>query len=274
MNQFKKILNSIRLGQNEKISNEKVLKSKFPTPKNGNEVIVNFLGMELVKILNGTYRTCWLDDYGIPRNLEIILTKDFYIGRTPVTQKQFYDVMNPKIQRDVSEVLPKVNLDWHASTDFIYKLNELERTKGGKYVYSLPTEAEWEYAYRAGSDTKFFWGDDENQIDEYAWWHFNSNHQLNPVGLKEPNVYGLYDMAGNIWEWCENAYTHTNTLEEQSENDYETIINPKTYNSNFKSLRGGSWLEFRHSLFAAFMRGYSEPDISDGCRGFRVVAHI
>ena len=95
------------------------------------------------------------------------------------------------------ETVSWVDVQW-----FIRKLNGLE----GKDKYRLPTEAEWEYACRAGSNTRFCFGDDDGKLGQYAWYDSNSGSKTQPVGKKKPNDWGLYDMHGNVWEWCEDYY--------------------------------------------------------------------
>ena len=105
--------------------------------------------------------------------------------------------------------------------------------------YRLPTEAEWEYACRAGSNDMYFFGDDENDLEEYAWYWDNSNDQTQPAGKKEPNKFGLYDMLGNVWEYCSDIYdAEYYTQAEKS----GTPVDPKGPDKEGKPvLRGGSW---------------------------------
>jgi formylglycine-generating enzyme required for sulfatase activity len=138
------------------------------------------------------------DDEGPVHEVEI--TKPFYMGIYEVTQAQYGAVMgsNPSqfkgMDRPV-ENLTKANID-----EFIERLNTM-----GIGKFRLPTEAEWEYACRAGTRTRFPWGDDPSYslLDEYAWWNDTVTH---PVGQKKPNPWGLYDMHGNVWEMCVDTY--------------------------------------------------------------------
>ena len=95
-------------------------------------------------------------------------------------------------------------VSWDDCQQFLGKLNAKVGTGAGKFA--LPTEAQWEYACRAGSTTRYCFGDDESQLGEYAWYDANSDSKTHPVGEKKPNAWGLYDMHGNVLEWCEDWY--------------------------------------------------------------------
>ena len=124
---------------------------------------------------------------------------DFYIGKYVVTQKQWQDVMGNNPSEPVGDDYPVVNVSWEDAQAFVKKLS-----KDTGETYRLPTEAEWEYACRAGSTTKFFFGDDTTKLVDYGWCKRNSDGKLHPVGQRKPNAWGLYDMVGNTWEWCED----------------------------------------------------------------------
>ena len=129
---------------------------------------------------------------------QVTISKPFYLQTTPITQKQWDVVMGNNDSEFKGENLPVDSESWNDVQEYIQKLNEL----AGGVRYRLPTEAEWEYACRAGSNGKYCFGDDETMLGEYAWYMTNSNKQTHPVGLKRPNAWGLYDMHGNVFEWC------------------------------------------------------------------------
>ncbi|OQY59787.1 MAG: hypothetical protein B6245_04790 [Desulfobacteraceae bacterium 4572_88] len=172
------------------------------------QIITNTLGMRFVYIPAGTFMMGSPEDEAGRYNNEVLhqvtLTKTFLMQTTPVTQWQWKAVMgkNPSHFKDGGNDCPVENVLWEDAQQFIKKLNEHE----GKTLYRLPTEAEWEYACRAGSSTRFCFGDDENRLSEYAWYDGNSGGKTHPVGQKKPNAWGLYDMHGNVWEWCQDWF--------------------------------------------------------------------
>lgn len=154
----------------------------------GSEVLFEFC-----PILAGTVR---IGENTVKNN------QDFYLGKYPVTQKQWEAVMGNNPSHFRGEILPVETISWDDVQTFIQKLNALS----GKQLYRLPTQFEWEYACRAGSRSAYFFGDDEYRLDKYAWYSANSNETTHPVGQKKPNPWGLYDMPGNVWEWTDSFW--------------------------------------------------------------------
>lgn len=190
----------------------------------------------------------------------------FYMGSTEVTQLQYYKVMGKNPSEFLTDELdydsrhnPVDNVTWDDANAFVKRLNKMENTD----KYRLPTEAEWEYAARAGTKTKWSFGDDELLIGDYAWYALNSGDQTHPVGKKQPNPWGLYDMHGNVWEWCQDWYV----------DNYDST--PTDGSANFsgpkeqKVLRGGSWIYFAQDARSA-IRSYDDRSAHYVIVGFRV----
>jgi len=169
---------------------------------------------------------------------KVTISKPFYLQTTEVTQGQWREIMgtNPSRFKDCGNDCPVDQVSWNDAQKFIGKLNQMEGTD----KYRLPTEAEWEYACRAGSTTAFANGDitetwcgyDPN-LDQMGWYCGNSDSKTHAVAQKKPNARGLYDMHGNVWEWCEDWY-----------GDYPTghVTDPKGPSSGTdRVFRGGSW---------------------------------
>jgi len=156
------------------------------------------------------------------------ITKPFYIGIYPVTQAEYEAIMGTNPSCFEGDDRPVEMVTWHDAKEFCRKLSEKE----GR-TYRLPTEAEWEYACRAGTTTEYYWGDRVD--DAYLWYRDNSDGQTHPVGQRVPNPWGLFDMSGNVWEWCEDQY----------DRNYH-IISPETDpmgppRGSRRVARGGCW---------------------------------
>lgn len=162
---------------------------------------------------------------------QVTLTKGFWMSTYEITQAQWDAVMEDDPSTFPGANLPVESMSWFSAKDFVAAMN----AKANGDAYRLPTEAEWEYAYRAGTTTRFYWGADkhETQIGNYAWYVGNTNFQTYPVGQKLPNPWGLYDIAGNVAEWCEDWY---------SEYPAGPVTDPvATSDSDNRVVRGGGW---------------------------------
>ena len=187
----------------------------------------------------------------------------FAIGKYSVTQAQYEAVMgtNPsRFQNNPQNPVEKIS--WNDAQAFCRKLSQIT----GK-TYRLPTEAEWEYACRAGTTTRFYFGDDANQLGDYAWYYGNSQGTTHPVGQKKPNAWGLYDMSGNVWEWCEDDW-HDNYIGAPTDGS-AWITNNNDNDYDYRIPRGGSWYNIPNLCRSAF-RNYNYRRLFFNV-GFRVV---
>ena len=183
---------------------------------------------------------------------EITLTKGFWMMETEVTQKQWKAVMGSLPDCGFKgDNLPVERVSWNDCQEFCEKCSAL-----GLPV-QLPTEAQWEYACRAGSTGAY-----AGNLDEMAWYGSNSGSKTHPVGTKKANAWGLYDMHGNVWEWCQDWY-----------GDYPSgsVTDPTgPSNGSSRVYRGGSWLNFAWICRSAF-RGSLDPGLQSNDLGFRCV---
>jgi formylglycine-generating enzyme required for sulfatase activity len=189
----------------------KSLPNAMPNLGETRQTLTNSIGMKLALIPKGTFMM------GSPESEDplatserplhsVTISKDYYLGAYEVTQAQYERIMgkNPSRFKGVNNPVEKVS--YVDAIAFCKKLSELPEEKSAGRVYRLPTEAEWEYTCRAGSTSRFGFGDSESQLGSYGWFNGNSNLTTHPVGEKLPNAWGLYDMHGNVWEWCSDWY--------------------------------------------------------------------
>ncbi|HVV70581.1 MAG TPA: formylglycine-generating enzyme family protein, partial [Verrucomicrobiae bacterium] len=200
---------------------------------------------------------------------QVTIPKGFWMSRCEVTQAEYQRVMGINPSNATGDAnRPVERVSWFDAVEYCKRLtDEAERTGRlpENYVYRLPTEAEWEYACRAGTSTRFSFGEDKNgtQLVDYAWFTRNSDSVTHPVGTRKPNPWGLYDMHGNVWEWCLDRWddvlpggTVTNRITRAS--------------GSLRVARGGSWLYEPKACRSANRDDYS-PFNRCSDVGFRVV---
>ncbi len=197
-----------------------------------------------------------------PRH-KITIANEFYMSKYPVTQSQWEAVMgNNPSTFDRNPNHPVETVSWDDCQQFLEKINGM-----GMGKFRLPSEAEWEYACRAGTKTRFYWGDDldEKEIRDYAWYWMNIPVQTHEVGKKIPNAFGLCDMSGNVWEWCEDDW-HDNYKGAPTDGSV-WIEKPR---GSSRVFRGGSWNYFPGGCRSA-LRFRDRPGIRISNLGFRVI---
>jgi len=261
------------------------VKPPDPAPLPPGDTITNTIGMKLKLIKPGAFKMGSpdsdkdaSDDEKPQHNVEI--TRPFYLGVYPVTKGQFAAFAKDDGYRTEAETAafdytwrnppgglllftytqtdndPVVYVSWNDAAKFCEWLSKKE----GK-TYELPTEAEWEYACRAGTTTPYSFPDPKD-LGDYAWYNGNSGLHTHPVGEKKPNPWGLYDMQGNVWQWCADW---------RGPYDKNDIKDPKSKGSaNGHSGRGGSWSSVPRFCRSANRGGYG-PDLHPVSDGFRVV---
>ena len=227
-----------------------------------------------------------------PELLPVTLTRSFEIQTTEVTQDQFYSALGyrPSYFSSCGETCPVENVTWYEAAAYCNALSKkgsltqcysctgsgesvickVTAATSGKGIYAckgfrLPTEAEWEYAYRAGTTTAFYNGDissctgTDSNAGKIGWYGANSGSSTHPVAGKDANKWGLYDMAGNVWEWCHDGY--------QSDLGAVALTDP-VYSGSNRVLRGGSWGSYPYFMRAA-SRYYDTPTYRYFYVGFR-----
>lgn len=280
---------SINVLQNEirnELKNIKQLNRSIFAGGNSDTLLIDLGGgvkLEMVKIPAGTFQM-GSSEPNKPVNAcpvhTVTITKDFYIGKYEVTRGQWKAIMNganPSLLKASSSAIPvDDNIDnypvnwvsWNeistSTTSFLPAINA-KNLGQGTFIFRLPTEAEWEYAARGGTQTSFYWGNDSlyTLIGNYAWYGSNSNNTMHPVGQKTPNSFGLFDMSGNILEWCNDWY---------GSYDSSAVTDPTgPTTGKFRVVRGGSWASHAGRCSSTFRSDDFLPSARFNFVGFRLV---
>ncbi|NQU24287.1 MAG: formylglycine-generating enzyme family protein [Candidatus Nealsonbacteria bacterium] len=194
------------------------------------------------------------------------ITKPFYLGKYEVTQEQWKAIMDTDASFHKGAKYPVESVSWNDCQAFIKKLNE--RIDKSGVEFSLPTEAQWEYACRAKTSTRFSFGDDKALLGEYAWYGRNSGKKTQPVGQKKPNAWGLYDIHGNVHEWC--ADWHDSGYYKQS--PPSDPAGPRQ--GVARVLRGGSFYDDLPDYFRCSDRYHDHPGFRYYRYGIRVAGNL
>jgi len=236
-----------------------------------NAEFVRKINDDMVHLTGGSLLMGSNDGEDDERPIHNVLVDEFLLCKYEVTQTQWLELMGTRPWLNLKYVssdiqTPVVNIDWYDIRDFIRRLN-----KQYNESFRLPTEAEWEYACRAETTSKFFHGSLKMNLTQYAWFYDNTfkkdSMHAQAVGTKKPNKWGLYDMLGNVYEWCSDWY---------SRNYYNKspVQNPKgpMYGS-YKVVRGGDWARTDYFLRVSSRRYYS-PHYKDVNVGFRLAKSV
>ena len=239
--------------------------SAIPASAQQLKQITNSIGMKLVLILPGSFTM------GSPINEAgrwdgesqhlVTISNWYYLGTYEVTQDEYEKVMGRNPSKFKGPKNPVETVSWLDAVSFCKKLSEMPEEKAAGRSYRLPAEAEWEYACRAGSTTSYSFGETAESLGEYAWFDEGPECKTHPVGLKKPNRWGLYDMHGNVWEWCQDWF-------EPFLPDASTDPQGPNGGSN-RVYRGGSWYFVAGNCRSAF-RGRGVPSDRRSNYGFRV----
>jgi len=196
----------------------------------------------------------------------VTIGQPFWLGKCEVTQEQWEAVManNPSQLKGAKR--PVDNVSWHDCQAFLQKLSaRAARTGAAVPPFRLPTEAEWEYACRAGAATAYHWGGSSDALADHAWWSGNSSRSAQQVGRRKPNAWGLHDMAGNVWEWCASPYAETYDGSEQKGAEAQGA---------HRVLRGGSWFSVDPESFQCASRLHRAPATRALDYGLRVARSV
>ncbi len=276
--------------------NESLSSASSPEPLSENQAnsdianppkITNSIGMKLTRIEPGTF----IMGEGKDAH-QVTITKPYYLGTYEVTQSEYQQVIGKDPSTFKGADNPVDSVSWNDAANFCRALSAMPKEIASGHVYRLPTEAEWEYACRAGTTTAYSFGEDKSELEHYGWYGDNSGHtrvnsatlwQLrisveqkqetlmsrgcrpHPVGRKAPNALGLYDMHGNLWEWCADWYA------DYSMGALSDPVGPA--NGKERVARGGSW-QYATTECRSAERGELNPSIAPFDFGFRVALNI
>ena len=245
-------------------SSTNALSSNSSSPS-GNTITIpvkNGINIEMVKVEAGSFNmgatpemvNPWEDEKPVHR---VTLTNDYYIGKYEVTQALWQAVMGKNPSWFKGNDLPVEQVSWNDCQDFISKLNAMTGKR-----FRLPTEAEWEYAARGGKKSRSYQYSGSNTLGDVAWYSDNSGSKTHAVGTKQPNELGIYDMAGNVDEWCQDWYVSYSSSPQ---------TNPTGAASGSDRVsRGGSWDFSARGCRSSYRRG-NTPDFRNGDLGLRLV---
>jgi formylglycine-generating enzyme required for sulfatase activity len=254
--------------------------TKEPRAGGGKQVLITACGMEMVSIPAGQFTMGSNDGPIDTKPAHQVKVDGFLMDQNEITQEVYQKVMGANPSRRKNPKNPVEQVTWSAAVKFCnarsiqeglvpcYDMNtwKCDFAASG---YRLPTEAEWEYACRAGGPGRYFFGEGADELKSFAWFEANSEAKPHPVGQRRPNGWGLYDMAGNVWEWCNDYYGVKYYKESPAENPRGPAEGEK------RVLRGGAWSSSPANC-TSWVRNCDEAGTTDVCltmdsNGFRCV---
>lgn len=247
-----------------------------PTTIEAPREFTNSIGMEFLYIDGGEFTMGRNPQYNEGGEVESpahpVRIEGFWIAKYPVTQEQYFKLTrinpsffkNDKVLEESSHHHPVEQISWFDAKAYVELINRYE---GKTRFYALPTEAQWEYVAKAGGNTRFTFGDSEAMLDDYAVYEYTANTRTSVVGSKHPNRLGIYDLLGNVWEWCEDDFFANYN---GAPDDGSARIGVNGEGESFKIRRGGSYKTGYLCLRSSF-RGYSRPDFFSNETGMRLV---
>jgi len=229
----------------------------------------------MVFVQGGTFQMGSNNGSSDEKPVHSVTVSDFYIGKYEVTRKEWKEIMGTNPSNWKGDNLPVEKVSWYDAVEFCNKKSREDGltpcySGSGKNItcnfsangYRLPTEAEWEYAARGGNKSKGYTYSGSNTVDNVAWYDGNSGSETHPAGTKQPNELGIYDMSGNVWEWCwdwKGSYGSSSQT------------NPTgASNGSRRMRRGGSWYSVAKYCWIA-IRNHSIPDLTLSYIGFRLI---
>jgi sulfatase modifying factor 1 len=243
-----------------------------PTPTNAATATVATAETQMVRMPAGTFTMGDRNEVDAPPHS--VAVSAFLMDKCPVTQRQYERLMGDNPSRWKGDNNPVEQVRWSDAVRFCNKRSEAEGlqpcydlTKWSCNFqangYRLPTEAEWEYACRAGTTTAYFFGDDDAKLGDYAWFDKNAGGRTRPVAQKLPNPWGLLDICGNVWEWCNDFY-QVDYYKESPQADPKGPDHGQT-----KVVRGGAW-RFSSENCRSGYRYNENPGYADVCFGYDI----
>lgn len=251
----------LTVGHKEQITLIENKKKESETANSISIPVKDGINIEMIKVEAGTFMMGATKEVKEPYKIElpaheVLLTEDYYIGKYEVTQALWNVVMDSKYSTNDGDLLPKNYVSWNDCQEFIEKLNKITGLK-----FRLPTEAEWEYAARGGKKSKRYLYSGSNNVLDVAWYDGNSSNKRHPVGTKQANELGIFDMGGNVSEWCQDLWG-------QYQNDSQ--INPLGSSAGTKHvLRGGNYFFDIRICYLSY-RMFAESNYKDAFNGFRL----